>query len=89
MKQTTKTYLKQALQDGLASISGEGKRQRIHYHTVEQSELYADPEEKVRAEYWAELIYRYDYKPEHIGIELTVPDRVPGRSCRLGCVRGC
>ena len=78
MKKETLTYLERAIQDGLASISGEGKKQRIHYHAVDHSERYSDPEEKVRAEYWAELIYRYDYKPEFIGIELTVPDRVPG-----------
>ena len=78
MKQETTTYLEQAILNGLASISGEGKKQRIHYHSVDHRERYSDPEEKVRAEYWAELIYRYDYKPEYIGIELTVPDRVPG-----------
>jgi len=50
------TYLEQAIQDGLASISEEGKKQRIHYHAVDHTERYADPEEKVRAEYWAELI---------------------------------
>ena len=77
MKQETMTYLEQAIQDNLASISGEGKKQRIHYHAIDHSERYSNPEEKVRAEYWAELIYRYDYEPEYIGIELTVPDRVP------------
>jgi len=56
MKQETMTYLEQAIQDGLASISEEGKKQRIHYHAVDHTERYADPEEKVRAEYWAELI---------------------------------
>lgn len=78
MKQKITTHLEQAIQDGLASISGEGKEQRIHYHAVDCTKRYSDPEEKVRAEYWAELIYRYDYKPEYIGIELTVPDRFPG-----------
>ena len=78
MKQKTMTFLEQAVQDGLASISGEGKKQYIHYHAMNHTERYSDPEEKVRAEYWAELIYRYEYKPEYIGIELTVPDRVPG-----------
>ena len=49
MKQETMTYLEQA-------ISEEGKKQRIHYHAVDHTERYADPEEKVRAEYWAEMI---------------------------------
>ena len=78
MKQKTMTYLDQAMQDNLATISVRGNKQRIHYHAVEHSENYSDPEEKVRAEYWAELIYRYGYESEFIGIEVTVPDRVPG-----------
>ena len=77
MKQETTTYLEQAIQDGFVSISGNGKKQRIHCHAAEHTTRYSDPEEKVRAEYWAELIYRYDYNPKYIGIELTVPDRVP------------
>ena len=28
---------------------------------VLNTERFADPEEQVRAEFWAELIYRYDY----------------------------
>jgi len=40
MKQETMTYLEQAIQDGLASISGEGKKQRIHYHAVDHTYLF-------------------------------------------------
>jgi type I restriction enzyme M protein len=57
------TYLEQALRDGHAEIVGEGKQQKITYMAVEQTERYSDPEEKVRAEFWAELIYRYQYEP--------------------------
>jgi type I restriction enzyme M protein len=31
----------------------------------------------VRAEFWAELIYRLEYKPERIGFEVVVPRRTP------------
>ena len=31
----------------------------------------------MRAEYYAELIHRYGYPPERIGIEVIVPDRTP------------
>lgn len=71
------TYLEQALKDGHAEIVGEGKQQKIFYKAVDHSERYGDPEEKVRAEFWAELIYRYQYEPMRIGIEITVPDRTP------------
>jgi type I restriction enzyme M protein len=71
------TYLEQALRDGHAEIVGEGKQQKITYIAVEQAERYSDPEEQVRAEFWAELIYRYQYEPIRIGIEIIVPDRTP------------
>ena len=77
MQKKITTFLEQAIHDGLASISGEGKTQRIFYHALDHSERYSDPEEKIRAEYWAELVYRYNYKPEYIAIELAVPDRIP------------
>ncbi len=71
------TYLEAALQDELATLKGEGAKQRITYVAVNHTEHYNDPEEQVRAEYWAELIYRYGYIPERIGVEVTVPDRTP------------
>ena len=71
------TYLEKALQDGYAEIVDEGKKHRIIYKAVNHSERYSDPEEQVRAEFWAELIYRYQYEPDKIGIEITVPDRTP------------
>ena len=71
------TYLEQTIEKGYANISGEGVKQRITYIAVNQSERFADPEEQVRAEFWAELILRYGYEPAHIGVEVTVPDRTP------------
>jgi hypothetical protein len=54
-----KTYLGQAIEDGHAEITGDGKTQRIHYIDADHSERWSDPEEKVRAEFWAEPIYKY------------------------------
>ena len=70
-------YLDNALKDGHARLSGEGKAEKITYVAVNRTERYVDPEEKVRAEYWAELIYHYGYEPDCIGVEVTVPDRTP------------
>ena len=55
------TYLARALADGHAEITGEGRNERILYLAAGRSERWADPEEKVRAELWAELIYKYEY----------------------------
>ena len=41
--------------------------ERIRPHELvdaDHPERWSDPEEKVRAELWAELIYKYDYPPE-------------------------
>ena len=70
-------YLKQAIADGLVSFTGEGKTERIKYLAAAHSERWADPEEKVRAEFWAELIYKYEYRPERIRFEVKVPRRTP------------
>ena len=71
------TFLERAIKDGHAKITGEGKQQKITYVAVNHTERYADPEEQVRAEFWAELIYRYGYEPARIGVEVVVPDRTP------------
>lgn len=70
-------YLEQVLKDGHAEIVGEGKQQKVIYKAVDHIERYSDPEEQVRTEFWAELIYRYQYEPIRIGIEIVVPDRTP------------
>ena len=77
------TYLDRALEDGQAVIAGEGSSERIWYIAADHSERWADPEEKVRAEFWAELIYKYEYPPERMRFEVTLPDRTPTRSADL------
>ena len=72
-----RTFFDRAVADGHAEISGEGRNERIHYVAAMHSERWADPEEKVRAELWAELIYKYEYAPELIGFEVNVPRRTP------------
>ena len=76
-------YLSRALKDGHAALAGEGRNERIHYRAADHSERWGDPEEKVRAELWAELIYQYGYPPERIAFEVTLPDRTPTRYADL------
>ncbi len=71
------TNLERAFADGHLKLTGEGKTERVHYVAVSHSERWNDPEEKVRAEFYAELIYRYEYAPARIGVEITVPRRTP------------
>lgn len=71
------SHLEHALNDGHLRIDKSGKTEKIIYVAVNHFERWSDPEEKVRAEFYAELIYRYGYSPERIGVEITVPDRSP------------
>ena len=70
-------YLECAISEGLAEISGEGRGARILYADAERSERWIDPEEKVRAELWAELVYKHGYPARRIRLEVAVPRRTP------------
>lgn len=78
MEEITMTFLERAIKDGYAYLSGSDNKQKITYVTSDNhSENYSDPEEKVRAEFWAELIYKYEYPANRIKVEVVVPDRLP------------
>ena len=63
------TYLEKAEKAGYVNIIGTGKKSKITYVTSDNhTENYNDPEEKVRAEFWAELIYKYDYPANRINL---------------------
>lgn len=77
-------YLPQAFDDGLAALITDGKTENIYYYAEAggapiYKTKWANPEEKVRAELWAELIYKYEYPAEHLRIEFAVPDRVASK----------
>lgn len=71
------TLTDRALADGHLRLDVAGRVEKIVYVAVNHAEKWSDPEEKVRAEFYAELIYRYSYSPDRIGVEITVPDRSP------------
>ena len=70
-------FVLRAFRDGHLEILKGGKAERVRYVSCNRAEKWSDPEAKVRAAFFAELIYRYGYAPECIGIEITVPDRTP------------
>jgi type I restriction enzyme M protein len=77
-EKTSEEYLRRALDEGHLKLQGEGRSERIIYTAVAHSERWADPEEKVRAAFYAELIYKYEYAPARIGVEVRIPRHVPG-----------
>ena len=52
------TFFERAREDGHLRLEQSGKTERIVYVAVGRAERWSDPEEKVRAEFYAELIYR-------------------------------
>jgi type I restriction enzyme M protein len=72
------TYLEAALGEGQIKFEKSDRGlEYVRYVAVDRRERWSDPEERVRAEYYAELIHRYGYSPKRIGVEVTVPDRSP------------
>jgi len=70
--------IKKAEAEGYLRFAGEGKNQRVYYiHSGNRSEKWSDPEEKVRAAFYAELVFNYEYAAQRIGIEIIVPRRTP------------
>lgn len=68
-------YLKKGIDDGYIKIDDEQKF--ITYVHPNKKYRFGDPEEKVRAEIYLEIIYEYGYKPERLDVELIVPRRTP------------
>ena len=76
-KVAEQTFFERAIVDGHAELTGEDKSERVRYIAADHSERWADPEEKIRAEFWAELIYKYEYSPDRMQFEMKVPRRTP------------
>ena len=53
-------YLDRALREGHLQIIQKGKAERILYVASGHTEKWSDSEEKVRAAFYAELIYKYE-----------------------------
>jgi type I restriction enzyme M protein len=67
------TFTDRALADGHLRLDTSGKTEKIVYVAANHAERWSDPEEKVRAEFYTELIYRYQYAPARpASIPMTV-----------------
>lgn len=44
---------------------------------------FSDPEEQVRADYFVDLVTKYQYEPENIDLEVEMPKRVPNQFADL------
>lgn len=71
-KEDENAFVKRAIEKGLIKIKGD----RITYYNG-KSYNYKDPEEKVRARFYSQLILKYDYPPDNIDTEVIPPRREP------------
>lgn len=78
--ESKKSELIQNINKGLAAgiISFNTDESKITYHCVrDYTTSFKNPEEKVRASYFSELVLTYQYPVERINLEVTVPRRTP------------
>lgn len=69
------SHLARAVAEGHAAL--DAQTGTISYLAAGRTAKHSDPEEQVRAEFWAELIYVYGYAVGRLGVEVVVPDRTP------------
>ena len=50
---------------------------KITYNKIEKTYSFKNPEEKVRASFYVELIEKYNYPENRIDTEVEVPRRIP------------
>jgi type I restriction enzyme M protein len=68
--------LKRGVNAGIITLSGD--KTKVTYHASrDYSDSLKDPEEIVRASYFAELVLDYHYPKERINFEVVVPRRTP------------
>ena len=60
------SHLERAFDDNHLKFDKSGKTEKVIYVAVGHAERWSDPEEKVRAEFYAELIYCYGYSPDRM-----------------------
>jgi len=74
-KLITMEYLQQGIRHGYIKLDDDQKF--ITYVHPNKKYRLSDPEEKVRAEIYLQIIFAYGYRPERLDVELVVPRRTP------------
>ena len=71
-------YVQSGIDKKIISLTTEGEKEKITYHAKEPKTYnFKDPEEKVRASYFCELVLRYGYDAKDISLEVIMPARTP------------
>jgi len=71
-----KKNIQRGIKEGIISFNED--KSRVSYHcSREYSTSFKNPEEEIRAAYFAELVLDYQYPKERIDFEVSVPRRTP------------
>ena len=68
--------IQRGIDKGVIKIESDGSK-ITYFCKRDYSTSFKNPEEKVRASYFCELVLDYDYPPKNIDIEVIVPRRTP------------
>ena len=74
---TFEHHLERGLAAKLISFKDDDRKKIVYHAKTEKTYSFKDPEEKVRAAYFVELILDYQYPKNQIELEVTVPRRTP------------
>jgi len=74
-------HLQKGIDKGFIKLDDE--RKFITYVQPNKKYRFTDPEEKVRADIFLQLIFDYGYSPKRIELEYTVPRRTPSDSADI------
>ena len=77
MENTFEQAINNGIKKGYFRLHNDGAK--IEYLPSGHKENLTDPEERVRAEYYYDLIEKYRYPAERIELETEMPDRTPER----------
>ncbi|PJE81037.1 type I restriction endonuclease subunit M [Candidatus Pacearchaeota archaeon CG10_big_fil_rev_8_21_14_0_10_32_42] len=68
--------IQRGIDKGIIKVENDGSK-IVYFCKRDYSTSFKNPEEKVRASYFCELVLDYDYPTKNIDIEVTVPRRTP------------
>ncbi len=69
--------VQRALREGALALSDDGSRITYRLGRTSSPQLWAHPEERIRAQCVASLLYNYHYPPTRILVEFRIPHRTP------------
>lgn len=76
-QETIEEFVDETIKDGIKRGIIEVKNDKIHYLTINKTYNFSDPEERVRARVYVELIVKYGYPAKRVLTEVYPPRREP------------